>query len=122
MTCRKERFPPDVIRVYKEAAAEPGACTAMLNYYRGILRGGGMRRITKRGFPVIDTPTLLIWGTEDPVLLPSTLDDAHQFLKDMTLRFIPRAGHWVQQEAPEEVNPILAAWLRGEPVPEVAAR
>lgn len=81
-----------------------------------------MRRITARGFPMIDTPTLLIWGTEDPVLLPSTLDDAHQFLKDMTLRFIPRTGHWVQQEAPEEVNAILAAWLRGEPVPEAAAR
>ncbi len=50
MTVRKERFPPEVVRVYQEAAAQPGALTAMLNYYRGILRGGGMRRIVARGF------------------------------------------------------------------------
>jgi pimeloyl-ACP methyl ester carboxylesterase len=115
---RKDRFGPEVVRVYKEAAARPGARTAMLNYYRGILRGGGMKRMAARGFPAIETPTLLIWGQEDPILVPSVLDGAQQFVKDMTLRFIPGAGHWVQQEAPEVANEMLAAWLRDEPVPE----
>ncbi len=118
---RKERFPPEVVNVYKQAAAQPGARTAMLNYYRGMLRGGGFKRISARGFPVIETPTLLIWGKEDPILVPSTLDGADQYLKDMTLRFIPGAGHWVQQEAPEVTNQMLAAWLGGERVPEAPA-
>jgi pimeloyl-ACP methyl ester carboxylesterase len=38
----------------------------------------------------------------------------------MTLRFIPGAGHWVQQEAPEIANAMLGAWLRDEPVPEAS--
>jgi pimeloyl-ACP methyl ester carboxylesterase len=32
-------------------------------------------------------------------------------------RFLPGVGHWVQQEAPDEVNEILSAWLTGAPVP-----
>jgi pimeloyl-ACP methyl ester carboxylesterase len=115
---QKDRFSSDDIRMYKEAAAKPGARTAMLNYYRGILRGGGMKRMAARGFPAIETPTLLLWGRADPILVPSVLDGADEYLKDMTLRFIPDAGHWVQQEAPEIVNEMLAAWLRDEPVPE----
>ena len=39
-----ERFPEPVLAVYREAAARPGALTAMLNYYRALLRGGGGRR------------------------------------------------------------------------------
>ncbi len=117
MTSRPERFPDEVVQIYKDAAALPGAATAMVNYYRALIRGGGFRRLAERGFPVVETPTLLIWGEDDPVLVPSTLDDAGDYLEESTLRFIPRAGHWVQQEAPDEVNEILGAWLRGEPVP-----
>ena len=117
ITSRPERFSDEDIRVYKEAAAQPGATTAMINYYRGILRGGGYGRLRARGFPRIETPTLLIWGQEDPVLAPVTLRDAPRHLPDMTLRFIPGVGHWVQQEAPEEVGEILEAWLEGRPVP-----
>ena len=117
MTSRPERCPDEVVQIYKDAAALPGAATAMVNYYRALVRGGGFRRLAARGFPVIETPTLLVWGEDDPVLVPSTLDDADDYLKHLTRRFVPRAGHWVQQEAPEEVNEILGAWLRDEPVP-----
>lgn len=114
---RPERFPEEVVRVYKEGAARPGARTAMIHYYRALLRGGGARRVAAMGFPVVETPTLLIWGEEDPILVPATTDDAHNWVEDLTRRFIPGVGHWVQQEAPETVNEMLAAWLRGEAVP-----
>lgn len=117
MAGRPERFTAEDLRIYKEAMARPGALTSSLNYYRGMIRGGGMRRIAKRGFPVVETPTLMIWGEEDKVLIPSTTDGAGDFVKDLTLRFIPGVGHWVQQEAPEEVNEMLGAWLQGQPVP-----
>ena len=105
-------------RRYREAAARPGALTAMINYYRGILRGGGSRRMAARGFPIIETPTLMVWGEADPILLPSSTNDAGEWVKDLTRRFLPGVGHWVQQEAPDEVNEILAAWLTDAPVPE----
>ena len=105
------------MRVYKEAAAVPGALTAMLNYYRALVRGGGLKRMIARGFPVIETPTLLVWGEQDPILPPAILDDANLWVTDLTVRFIPNAGHWVQHVAPETVNSILEAWLTGQAVP-----
>ena len=70
-----------------------------------------------RGFPVIETPTLMIWGEDDKILLPSSIDGAGDLVKDLTLRFLHGVGHWIQQEAPEEVNGMLSAWLGGKPVP-----
>ena len=58
MAVDKTRFPDEVLRVYREAAAAPGALTAMLNYYRALIRG--LRRIRRRGIVQIDTPTLMI--------------------------------------------------------------
>lgn len=114
-------FPEEVLAVYREAAARPGARTAMINYYRGLIRGGGFRRQAALGYPVIETPTLMLWGADDPVLVPSTTDGTDRFVKDLTLRFLPGVSHWVQQEAPETVNRLMSAWLRGEPVPEATA-
>ena len=111
MAAQPERFTDDVVDVYKRAAAGPGALTAMINYYRALVRGGGLKRIGARGFPVIETPTLLIWGEQDPILPREIISDADTWVADLTVRLIPDAGHWVQQEAPETVNSILGEWL-----------
>jgi pimeloyl-ACP methyl ester carboxylesterase len=111
MAAQPERFTDDVVDVYKRAAAGPGALTAMINYYRALVRGGGLKRLSARGFPVIETPTLLIWGEQDPILPREIISDADTWVADLTVRLIPDAGHWVQQEAPETVNSILGEWL-----------
>jgi pimeloyl-ACP methyl ester carboxylesterase len=105
------------VEIYRQNALQPGAATAMLNYYRALLRGGGARRQVALGFPPIDTPTLLLWGTEDIALGTELTRDTQRFVPNLTLRFLPGIGHWVQQEAPETVNAMLTAWLRGHPVP-----
>ena len=46
----------------------------------------------------------LTYGTEDLV-------------EDFTIRYLP-TSHWVNQEAPDEVNCIVEAWLTGRPVPD----
>jgi pimeloyl-ACP methyl ester carboxylesterase len=115
----KSRFPPEVLQVYRDNAARPGALTAMLNYYRAIARGGG-RRQRALGYPVIETPTLLIWGEEDIALCKETTYGTERYVRSLTLRYLPRVSHWVQQEAPETVNAMLEAWLTDQPVPEAA--
>ncbi|HEY8428679.1 MAG TPA: alpha/beta hydrolase, partial [Sandaracinaceae bacterium] len=62
---RPDRFTEEDLRVYREAAAQPGALTAMLSYYRAYVLGGGLRRQLALGCPVIEAPTLLIWGEHD---------------------------------------------------------
>ncbi|MEE3327453.1 MAG: alpha/beta hydrolase [Myxococcota bacterium] len=117
MVGRPDRITREDIRVFQEAMARPGALTGGLNYYRAQILGGGLRRIIARGFPEIETPTLILWGEEDPVLVPSTIGRAEELIADLTLRFLPGVGHWAQQEAPDEVNEMLDAWLKGRSVP-----
>lgn len=112
-SAQPERFTDDVIEVYREAASRPGALTAMINYYRALVRGGGMKRLAVLGFPRIETPTLVVWGERDPILPTEMIDEAASRVEDLTIRLVPNAGHWVQQEAPEAVNAHLREWLGG---------
>lgn len=116
------RFTEQDLRTYREAAAQPGALTAMLSWYRAHVRGGGMRRQRALGYPMIEVPTLMIWGEQDTALGKETTVGTHALVRDFTLRYLPDAAHWVQQEAPETVNAMVAAWLRGEPVPHPPPR
>ncbi len=106
------------IEVYRQNALRPGAATAMLHYYRAFLRGGGFRRQIALGFPTIDVPTLMLWGTEDIALGVELTHATPRFVSDLTLRLLPGIGHFVQQEAPETLNAMLEAWLTDRPVPE----
>ena len=111
MAVDKTRFPPEVLEVFRKNACEPRALTAMLNYYRA-LRYARVR--SRRVFPRIDVPTLMIWGERDSALGKELTYGTGQHVSDFTLRYLPDVSHWVQQEAPETVNAILEAWLEGK--------
>jgi len=112
--CEPERFTPDVLAVYREQAAKPGALTAMLNWYRAAARGGMLRQV-KLGFPPIGVPTLMLWGEEDVALGKETTYGTHRYVTDLRLHYIPGASHWVQQDAPERVNEELVRFLGNGP-------
>jgi len=116
MAIDKSRFPPEVLRVFQDAAAQPGALTAMLNYYRALFRG--LRASRRRGTPRIETPTLVIWGEVDAALGKELSYGTDRYVNNLTLRYLPNVSHWVQQEAPETVNAMMEAWLLGKDVPE----
>jgi len=111
MAVHKENFPDEVLEVYRRAAREPRALTAMVNYYRAAFSGGGARRQRSLGYPKIDVPTLIVWGEQDTALGVETLDGTSEYVSNLTVRRLPNASHWVQQDAPEEVNALLKEWL-----------
>ncbi|MGO9930612.1 MAG: alpha/beta fold hydrolase [Steroidobacteraceae bacterium] len=115
MAVDKTRFPDEVLRVYQDAAAEPGALTAMLNYYRALIRSPS-RTMAPR-VPRIEVPTLMIWGEKDTALGKELTLGTGEYVADLTLRYLPNVSHWVQQEAPETVNGMIEAWLLGQGVP-----
>jgi pimeloyl-ACP methyl ester carboxylesterase len=112
-----ENFPDDAIETTRRAIMQPGALTAMLNYYRAFFRGGGLRRQLRLGIPVIEIPTLMLWGVHDVALTIETTYGTERFVRDLTIRYLPEASHFVQQDEPERVNAMLEAWLTGRPVP-----
>jgi pimeloyl-ACP methyl ester carboxylesterase len=104
----RDAFAPDEIAAYRQAFLRPGVATAALNYYRRAVRQG------TRALPdtPIDVPTLVLWGERDPVLERNLNDGLHEWVKDITMKFLPEVGHWTQQEAPGVVTGELVEWLR----------
>ena len=107
----RSRFPEDVREVYRRNASRPGGATAMLNWYRALVRDGAWRENFPRKFPKIEIPTLLLWGDQDAALSLRTTRGTEAYVTNLTLRALPGVSHWVQQEAPEAVNAMIEAWL-----------
>lgn len=106
MAVDKAMFPPEVLEVYRENALQPGALTAMINYYRANL--GLLGEVA----PQIIVPTLMLWGEEDKALDLKLTENYGRHVRDFTLQRFPNVSHWVQQEAPDAVNAAMLAWLR----------
>ena len=107
-----QNIPEEARELYRRNADRPGRLTAMLQWYRALLRGGGWRTLPKSGaWPKIETPTLLLWGDADKALSVRTTDGTAAFVSHLTLRILPGVSHWVQQEAHEAVNAAILAWL-----------
>ena len=98
----KERFTDEVIEQYIQAAAQPGALTSAINYYRANARRG-LLSLAASG-SVVRSPTLVIWGEQDMALGKELNDRLDHYAPALTLRFIPDASHWVQQDRPDLVN------------------
>ncbi len=104
-------FPLDLLEATRANAAQPGALTAMLNWYRAFFRGGGLRRQLRLGLPPIDAPTLLLWGERDFALAKHTTYGTEAFAPNLTTRYLPGVSHWVQQDAPGVCNEALQEFL-----------
>ena len=109
-------IPPDVVDVYAHQIAEPGAATAMLNWYRAMRHIEGMPRLDT----VIEVPTLVIWGEADVALDVIGLDGTQRYVKDLRIERLPGISHWVQQHAPERVNELLRGFLPREVMHDAA--
>lgn len=115
----KENFPPEIVDIYRQNALRKGGLTGMINYYRAAVRGGGLGQ-GKATLPIIETPTLMLWGEQDLALTKQSTFGTDEWVSDLTLRYLPNASHWVQQDAPLAFNAALSAWLQDEPIPTEA--
>ncbi len=100
-------IPPDVVDTYARQIAEPGAATAMLNWYRAARLTEGVSRLDTP----IEVPTLVIWGEADVALDLICLYGTERYVTDLRIERLPGISHWVQQHAPERVNALLRGFL-----------
>ena len=97
---------PEVRAEYTSAYTDPGRVKAMLGYYRAAARPRAVAAITRsRG----DQPPrvraermLVLWGAADPVLPVWVGESVQKDLgADCQMITVPKAGHFVVEEAPE---------------------
>ena len=98
--------------------SQPGAMTAMLNWYRAsplVVPPPGatvpLPEWVLGAFPKVRVPTLVVWGMRDPALLPLQLDGLDRLVEDLTIVRLPDAGHFAPWEAPETVADPLRRFL-----------
>lgn len=101
---------------YLDEWSQPGAMTAMLNWYRasGVIVPGMDEEPPRpafldKPFPPVTQDTLVIWGTRDKALLPVLVDGLPPYVPQLTVEKID-AGHFVPWEKPEAVLAAMRRW------------
>ncbi len=92
---------------------QPGVARRMLAVLRSGINILGVKR-SVRLLPAlcdVQTPTLLVWGSHDPLFPIEDARRAAGALHDAELLVVEGAGHWPYLEAPETFNQALLAFL-----------
>lgn len=101
---------PDADEVIAELEAN-GSLTPALNYYRANLPpetwlGSG------RGLPPVEAPTMGVWSSGDIALTERQMTDSAQSVAgSWRYERLEGPGHWMQLEAPQELNELLIDFL-----------
>ena len=85
-------------------AFETSGFTGGINWYRNFSRNW---HLTENYTPLIEQPTLMIYGDYDSVPKGKNLLDRAPNTTIVNLA----CGHWIQQEKPEETNRAMINWL-----------
>ena len=108
-SCKPGVVTHEELSLYREAYSQPGALTAMLNWYRAAFR----RPAPPPGKGQVEPPTLLIWGKRVQALGWEMAQPSVDRCRDGRLAFIEDAGHFVALDAPRRVNQQILDFLSG---------
>ncbi|WP_026437107.1 MULTISPECIES: alpha/beta fold hydrolase [Acidovorax] len=114
----------DTVRAQYRALWQQGL-TGACNYYRASpLRpprqtedgcDPGAQAITlPDAMLAVTVPTLVLWGMDDPALLPGLLDGLPGWVPQLQLRRVEGATHWIVHEHPERVAMELQRFLQSK--------
>jgi pimeloyl-ACP methyl ester carboxylesterase len=112
------KLPAEERQDYLDDWREPGALTAMLNWYRAskvvVPKPGEEAQAplwTKAPVPKLRMPTLVVWGLGDTALLPVQLEGLDRLAADLRIVTSPSAGHFITWEEPGTVTGAIRDFL-----------
>jgi haloalkane dehalogenase len=107
---REGALAQDDLEAYLAPWREPENVASFFRWARA-LDGEGLRELAPR-MATWEQPTLLLWGEEDPFLPTSIAEDLQETIPTSALGLVPGCGHFLPEEAPETIYPIIAEYLR----------
>jgi epoxide hydrolase 4 len=104
---RAGTFSLEDLAQYRAAWSQPGAVTAMINWYRALFR-------YRTKFPdrTVRVPTRILWGERDAFLMLEMAKESLRFCTDAELYTFADATHWLQHEEPARVSELLIDFFR----------
>ena len=105
------RIPPGSAAGYGAGVAAPST----IDYLLGVMRcwHDDLNQLESAYPRISGVPSLLVWGTRDPVVWPSSAAHLHSILSHSELVFLEGAGHLPYEEAPNEFNQAVLRFLAG---------
>ena len=94
--------------------SQPGVRSAALGYYRAALSIKSLFVSAEAAHYAIPVPTLALSGERDGCIASDVFERltvADDFPQGVTFHRVVGAGHFLHQEKPEVVNPLLLGWL-----------
>ena len=104
-TSRPGTFSPAELDAYARDWTAPGTMTAMLAWYRALVR------LPRRHPPRVRMPVLILWGRKDHALQSGLAEASLNLCDRGRIVWFPRATHWVQHEEADTVNAELKAFF-----------
>lgn len=96
------------VDAYRRTGFGPG-----MNWYRCLPAGYQyQKQAFPNGLPKITAPVLAVGAEFDYIAAYHFYDLLDNYCTDYEKRLISHAGHWVQQENPNELNEVLVEWLQ----------
>jgi pimeloyl-ACP methyl ester carboxylesterase len=105
---RPGTFSAEDLVQYRAAWAQPGALSAMLNWYRALFR-------TRAKFKdkTVRVATRILWGERDAFLLTEMAHESLRYCANAELFTFANATHWLQHEEPARISELLIDFFRG---------
>ena len=102
-------FSDEALDVYQNNISQPGAATAMINYYRAAARE--VVGLVSQDDKKIEAPTMLLWGMKDFALVPGLTEGLDEWVPGIRVERNEESGHWVPEEKPGWVADRLREFL-----------
>lgn len=104
----KHSFSKLELKRYRTAWSQQGTMKAMINWYRCI----HLLNPEDQPKKIVEVPTLIVWGKQDPHLIWEMAPESAAMCKDCRLEYLENASHWVLQDEPENTSKFLIEHLR----------
>ncbi len=107
---REREATEEDIQAYLRPWMPPADVTGLFRWARA-LDGIGLREL-ERPMGAWELPTLILWGEDDPFHPTDVAERLNAAIPSSALGLVPDCGHYLPEEAPETIYPIISEYLR----------
>lgn len=108
---RPERLRPDVVESHWRLAARENGARHIFDTWAQFPDGSASIERIRADMPRFEKPVLVLFGADDPYLPPPNAERFAKTFPNAELQLLANAGHFLQEDAPEEVADRLARFL-----------